>query len=522
MSNATRRLLVLGLDGFDPEVAARLIEQGRLPHLAHLQQQSQSFGLETGLEKYTGLAWEQFSSGLAPEQSQRFSATAIDVARYHADQPTTRLAPFTDGLDALTVVFDAPYFDLTRTSSAQGMVSWGSHDPGVPQLSSPDSLTNEILKDFGAYPAKEYIYGFVWPDVERTIAMGKAMVEAVKLRTRIVRWLLAERLPDWDLAITVISEYHSATEALWHGWDATHPLYEHPSAEAAREGFLAVYEAADELLGVVLEAFPDVALLAYTPHGMGRNYADVPAMLLLPELLYRRYTGRKGFLADPDWLPDGTIRPGAKLSDHWSPPILERLRIEQPFLDRLLNGRDQLQPDGMDWMPAALYRTAWRRMDAYASPAFYDGRVRVNLRGREARGRVAPSRYKAVLDDVATLLRECRDPRTGRPLDIEIEPRLDDDPLARNPTDADLIVRFSTDHYAFEHPKYGLMGPAPCRRPGGHSGGAGVAYLRDGSERSGDLGTFRTLEIPAGVRAWMGDESADGALARALRAAARS
>lgn len=517
MSEASRRLLVLGLDGFDPEVARRLIGEGRLPRLARLQESARSFRLETGLEKYTGLAWEQFSSGLAPEQSQRFSATAIDVDRYHAQQPTTRLTPFTDGLDARTVVFDAPYFDLTRTQSAQGMVSWGSHDPGVPQLSSPEGLTAEIVEGFGAYPATEFIYGFVWPDVERTIEMGKAMIEAVKLRTQIVRWLLAERLPDWDLAITVISEYHSATEALWHGWDETHPLYEHPSASAAREGFVAVYEAADELLGVVLDAFPDVELLAYTPHGMGRNYADVPAMLLLPELLYRHYTGRKGFVADPDWLPDGSIRPGATLADHWSPPITERLRIEQPFFDRLLNGRDSLQPDGMDWMPAALYRTAWRRMDAYASPAFYDGRVRVNLRGREARGRVSPRRYAAVLDEVAQLLRECRDPRTGAPLDIEIEPRLDGDPLERNPTDADLIVRFSTDHYAFEHPRLGLIGPAPCRRPGGHSGGPGVAYYRDGSGRCEELGSFRTLEIPAAVRALMGDGTAGGALAQALR-----
>ena len=518
-TNNSRPLIVLGLDGFDPVVAARLMAEGRLPHLTRLRAGAHRFELETGLEKYTGLAWEQFSSGQTPEQSRRWAATSIDTASYRPDQPTTRLTPFTEGLHVRTVVFDAPYFDLMRTDSAAGMVSWGSHDPGVPQLGSPPGLVEEIHERFGPYPAPEYIYGFVWPDAERTAAMGRAMVAAVRRRTDIVRWLLAERLPEWALAITVVSEYHSATEALWHGWEEDHPLHRHPSAAAAREGFVGVYEAADELLGVLLDAFGACSLLAFTPHGMGRNLADVPAMLLLPELLYRRYTGRKAFQADPEWLLDGALRPGAALAGDWSQSVSARLRVEQPLLDRLLHGRAPWQPSGMDWMPAALYRSAWPRMDAYAAPAFYDGRVRVNLRGRESRGRVAPQRYEAALDEVRELVAACRDPRSGEPLDVEIE-RRPGDPLRRNPTDADLIIRFQRDCYAFDHSTLGRIGPAPCRRPGGHSGGPGLAYYRDGSGGSEDLGTFQTLEMPAGVRAALGDASATGRQAERLRAVA--
>lgn len=519
-NTAARRLIALGLDGFDPVMAEQLRQQGRLPNLARLQASSHRFDLETGLEKYTGLAWEQFSSGQAPQDSQRWAATSIDLQTYRPDQPTTRLRPFTEGLyeqtAAQTVVFDVPYFDLARAGSAVGMVSWGSHDPGVAQLATPAGLIEEIHQRFGRYPAAEYIYGFVWPDAERTAEMGRAMIAAVRRRTEIVRWLLAERLPEWALAITVISEYHSATEALWHGWDEEHPLHQHPSAETAREGLIGVYEASDQLLGVLLDAFGDCCLLAFTPHGMGRNFADVPAMLLLPELLYRRYTGCKGFEADPTWLPDGSVLPGSDLPDHWSNVVLPRLQLEQPWFDRLLRGPKRLHPGPLDWMPAALYRQAWPRMQAYASPAFYDGRVRVNLHGRESRGRVAVSRYEYVLDEIVELVSACRDPRSGEPLAVEFE-RRPGDPLERDATDADLIIRFSRDCYAFRHPRFGLIGPAPCRRPGGHSGGPGVAFYRDGSATGEHLGAFRGLELPAGVRALLGDPSATGDLADRLR-----
>src|SRR5689334_24362946 len=122
--------------------------------------------------------------------------------------------------------------------------------------------------------------------------MSRRLAEGVKQRGRVASWLLAERLPDWDLAMVTIREYHSAVEALWHGWDAGHPLHGQASAPAAKAGLVAVYEAADRLLGELLEAFPRAHVLVFAAHGMGRNLGDVPAMLLVPELLYRHFTGK--------------------------------------------------------------------------------------------------------------------------------------------------------------------------------------------------------------------------------------
>ena len=58
MGIARSRLLVIGLDGFDYDVAASLRAKGGLPNLTRLEKASCRFRLSPGIEKYTGLAWE--------------------------------------------------------------------------------------------------------------------------------------------------------------------------------------------------------------------------------------------------------------------------------------------------------------------------------------------------------------------------------------------------------------------------------------------------------------------------------
>ena len=164
--------------------------------------------------------------------------------------------------------------------------------------------------------------------------MSRAMIKAVELRSDITGWLFRERLPDWDLAVTVIAEYHSATEALWHGWEESHPVHRCASSKAARAGFVGVYEAADKMLGRMLDEFSDAAVLAFNPSGMGRNLSDVSAMLLLPELVYRYCTGKVGFTPDPSWSLDGTGSADLVPTENWSTTVNKRLRVKPALVRR--------------------------------------------------------------------------------------------------------------------------------------------------------------------------------------------
>ncbi|MDJ0522839.1 MAG: alkaline phosphatase family protein [Planctomycetota bacterium] len=498
-----RPLLVLGLDGLDPQLVERLSRGGALPHLARLIDESTSLVLQPGEERFTGLAWEQFSSGRDGASGGRASAVHFEPATYLATQPVTRATPFTAGLGASVVAFDVPYFDL-RSGNARGFARWGAHDPGVPRHAVPDDLAAEIDSRFGAYPAEPWIYGFVWPDVEATRRMGADLLRAVEVRAELTTWLFRERLPDWDLALTVVAELHSASEALWHGLDDEHPLHAEPSADAAREAMEAIYGAIDRLVGRVVDACDHADVVAFTPHGMGANHADVASMLLLPELIYRWETGRRAFEVPPAWRARGLGPASWPADSNWSDVVLDELQRPRTawWQRRLPKPKDHRFALG--WMPAAHYRAAWPRMRAFAVPSFYDGRVRFNVKGREATGRVRPDELPDLVEEVRALLESTRDLDTGHPLDCEVLSTHDGTFEAHPEADADLIVRWGRAVHGFEHPELGRIGPAPVRRPGGHTGGPGrIAVVSDD-----DLDLPAGLGSPATIAGWIRDASA--------------
>src|SRR5689334_22134947 len=154
----TNRVMMIGLDGFELSLAERLLNEGRLPTLQRLCEEAAILHLDHGPAKRTGLAWEHVSTGLSPGDARRWAAVDFDPLTYAAKQRPTNLEPFAAQLTCRTLVFDAPYFDLIKAPLAEGMVSWGAHDPGVAQTARPRELVREIEARFGAYPAQKWVY----------------------------------------------------------------------------------------------------------------------------------------------------------------------------------------------------------------------------------------------------------------------------------------------------------------------------------------------------------------------------
>src|SRR5262249_4226482 len=134
------RTLAIGLDGYEPSLGEVLRADGRMSHLSRLCERSARALLEHGHARYSGLAWEHVSRGLSPEAASRFSAVHFDPDRYEARQQGSAGAPLFASLDLRSVIFDAPYFDLSRAPNCRGLVSWGAHDGGTPRQSRPESL----------------------------------------------------------------------------------------------------------------------------------------------------------------------------------------------------------------------------------------------------------------------------------------------------------------------------------------------------------------------------------------------
>jgi hypothetical protein len=221
---------------------------------------------------------------------------------------------------------------------------------------------------------------------------------------------------------------------------------------------------------------------------MGANDSDVPTMALLAELMYRASFGRQLLEPRADWRVPPGIVPMLRPREKWSGPVRACLR----------HPPDSVEPaekSSLDWMPAAMYRRFWPAMEAFALPSYYDGRIRVNLAGRERDGRISLDTYNAKLDEICALLEECRDPRTDAPVVASIARPVTGNPLHAGPTEADLVVIWRGSPLALQHKRLGLIGPIPFRRTGGHSGGAGVGYLTTSKLAPGDIGTVSAFDM---------------------------
>jgi predicted AlkP superfamily phosphohydrolase/phosphomutase len=290
-----------------------------------------------------------------------------------------------------------------------------------------------------------------------------------------------------------VSEPHSVIEAMWHGVDRTHPLHPFSSAGPAGEGVRAVYQAVDRLVGKLTAAFPDALPVVFAMGGMGPNRSDVPSMLLLPELMHRNAFGSPFFQQPQGWAPAaGRVPVFPETANSWEEPIKGAFPAAGPGRSSNPAHPERLP---LDWMLATAYQPHWHAMPAFALPSYYDGRIRINLIGRESRGKVAAADYQRALAAAERLIRDCIDPATGESVVdyVEYPPLRAPGDLAE--TQADLVVVWKGTARSFEHPSIGRIGPVAYRRTGGHTGPHGMAYIRADSARVGDHGIRSAFDV---------------------------
>ena len=511
------RVIAIHLDGYDAAFEQRMIAGGELPALARLDATSARFALDHGFAKYTGISGEHVATGLTPERAGRFSSITFNPRTYSVKHFGAVAAPFAEGLSSRTVVFDVPYLSLASAHKVRGVSGWGAHDPGVGLQFSSAELRAQFMQRFGEYPASETHYRYGWPSGATCRTMGNELAEANELRAQAAHWLLTEGVADWDLALLGISESHAATEAFWHGVDEQHPLHGVPSAAAAAEALRQVYRAIDRMIGQLAESFPDASFVVFSMHGMGANWIDTTAMMMVPELMYRYAFGKPFFPQPKSWsdTPEGQIVFPDHL-EYWEACFMRRYPRWRPSQWRRI-ARNRLpaalvrrydawtaEPENAErgpiwshlhWMPTLNYQAYWPAMPAFCLPAFQDVRIRLNVAGRESKGIVAQTDYQRVCDDIERVLNECLDGPDGRPAVSSIVRPHRQDPMAVGATQADLIVHWHRPVQSLVHARLGTIGPIPFRRPGGHSGGLGLARIRAATVSVGHFGERSAFDV---------------------------
>ncbi|MGE3741340.1 MAG: alkaline phosphatase family protein [Geminicoccaceae bacterium] len=393
-----------------PDQVAGWLDRGWMPNLRALRDRGASLALQSTADLSSGSIWPTVTTGTMPERhGQFFTHMQLEPGsyaigkRYADDVP---LPPFWDALEAAgltTALIDVPQTRPRAGFRGVHVVGWGGEYPGWRTSSEPPELMAEIHGRFGTHPLLDDWRVAAAPrDDAECRRLCDDLRTGAATKAELSRWLFG-RGP-FDLFLTVFSETHWALHTLWHLIDPTHPRHD-PQLAARHGGILReVVTGIDTLIGELAAARPESTVLVFSLSGMGPNYGGAH---LLPAILERLGLGPVNAAAC-DQSP--ARRP-------WGRQVVAGVRRAVPIevLDRI----KRLVPSPVwDTATRRLFHAGagWRRSRAFALPNDAPGAVRINLRGREPSGLVAPGAERdALLAQIEAALRELVLVDTGQP-----------------------------------------------------------------------------------------------------------
>jgi len=384
-------LVVLGLDVGDPRQLSTWIEQGYLPTIASIVGRGTTGRLAGPDMLCEHAVWTTVFSGRSLGDHGYYYYRRLKPGTYALETITGAdidAAPFwsrfRDGSRRCAIV-DAP--DVLPMAGVDGVQisDWAIHNAPFPARVEPAEFEPAVRAAGGvATPIDEALES----DVETDRRLYTALMDRLRRKGAVCRAVL-DRGP-FDLTVIVFSDCHTASHQFWKY---------RPEAGGAdtdlRHATRSIYQAIDEEWGTLLSRLPqhaNVCLIGST--GMLDMYPAGDLIAPFCRLL--------GYQATP--APSAPSLSPLSLARQVLPEWL-RVAISKRFprdvRERLLS--DQFRGS-----------TDWSRTTAFGVPSAYTGFVRVNLRGREPQGIVAPgAEYDALLDRLEADLMELRDPVTG-------------------------------------------------------------------------------------------------------------
>ncbi len=503
-------VIAIGLDSADPVLLEQWMSNGHLETLSRLKQQGISgyvqntvnYGGVPTITASTERLWTMTWSGQRPDKTGFWDTSKFYPEDYRISRVEEEVAcnfqehpPFYAlGDDYSVAILDLPASGLCDQVNGVQILGWGGHFPFTPSHSMPSNALPDLIATYGKNEVLYHDDG-LWSNPAYAQWLYPALKHSVDVRTTICQDLIQRR--DWDLFITTFPETHSAGHDLLHVSQSDHPLYAayKDTLMPDTDPVLDVFQEVDQALGKILANVPeDAYVFCFSVHGMGNNITDLLSMAMLPELMYRFNFPGKVALApgNPNVPPPPPITRPIRNSwsgeiwvkNHTPNPLWQAIKAWMPkqILPAECNGLASpwaLEKRGVNpaWIPGMWYSPLWPKMRAFALPAFVDGQIRVNLKGRERDGIVDPSEYDGLLEEITAFLYRLKHGRTGELLVDQVirtrqYPTEDQDRPSHELPGPDLIVRWKLSQVdpadVVDSPDFGRVGPLPQARPGGH------------------------------------------------------
>ena len=525
--------IVIGLDAGEPRLIEQWMAAGHLPNLSKITQAGGYSRLDNTAH-YCGVPteystteplWAAFNTGCRVDTLGYWDTAAYNPDNYgivcdvvKSGYDYQEFAPFYAlGENYKVAVLDVPVATLSNEINGPQILGWGGHYPYTVSASNPPELFPKIIEKYGKNPVLHNDNGLWW-NPQYVEWVENACKDSIEGHSAIARAILKQ--DDWDLFLMVFGETHTIGHDVYNYSQEDHAVYNHLTNNGTREEdpVLNTYKRVDKAIGEILaEARPNANIICFSAHGMAGNFTDLLSMAVLPELLYRLHYGKPALAPGKVGTPPGPVVtkpirnswPGEIWSQIHEPnPIKKLFRTwtHKKFLRAKKHGLlspyslldEPIEHDiAMGWMPGMWYSPLWSEMKAFALPAFTNGHIRINLKGRDRDGVVEPEEYFALCDEIAEILYDLVDGRTGNKVVKQVV-KTRTTPLDNNPKlpDADLVVIWQepmTD--VVDSSRLGRIGPLTHCRAGGHKGQGFIAACGPDIPKEADLSGGETVDL---------------------------
>jgi predicted AlkP superfamily phosphohydrolase/phosphomutase len=527
--NQRQKVVLLGFDACDIDIVRALTREGKLPTFRRLLQDWASAKVKNPYGFFVGSTWTSFFTACtaATLGYHSWDTITLNYERRLTCPSEIRGRRFWDVLgDAgrKVAVLDVPHSRAAAEQSVLEITEYGCHDRHFGLRSSRQWVSDEIVNRFGFHPvltvdpfaerhfaADDYVHrAGAFRTAEEEGAFQRDLLAGLQRKRDLSSWIYKQN--EWDLFISVFGESHAVGHQAWYLHDPKHPKHNAVLAKQLGDSLEKVYAELDRALAEHLALIgEDVNALVLLSHGMQAHYDGTcmlePALTRLDRFYRSGLRGNAlGKLVKCGWQHLGAR--GRKLL---AKPLSGSLRQVHRIAPAPVYVEMDIGPSGR----------APQRFFMSPNNSVYGG-VRVNLRGREAAGLVAPGHgFDAVCEQVAADLLELINIDDGCPVIRAVERT--DAHYKRAATDElpDLLIDWNHDApvETVWSPKTGMIhAPYTHWRTGDHRPG-GFLLARGPKIPSGaDLGAIDNRNLGPTIAAMLGIElpDVDGIPAAAL------
>lgn len=499
METTRRRVVLIGLDAADSGLLCDAMDRGDLPALRALRDEG-AWGFVTSPPGFgSGAVWPSFSTGVSPAKHGRYFYRQVGPGRYEAarfEASQFKAKSFWEEISAAgrrVAVLDVPKMGLSERIDGVEVVDWLVHGPVYHELrTNPASFAAELAGRFGSDPLPKCdLPG--GRDAREQAEFLDVLRRRVATKAEASRYLLSRE--PWDLFVSVFADPHCVGHQSWHVRDPAHPQHDPEAHARIGDPVLEVYRAIDRAIGEMLRGLDeDVCVIVLSCTGMGPNYTG---NRLLDEVL-RRLEG---------------LRPPAAL-DAWS-RLKRRVKTLLPTSVRLRGRQLSRRVD-----ERVAHADRERRRCFLVPHNDMTGAVRMNLAGRELRGRVHPDEANALFESLRKDLLELRNLDTGGPVVEDVVRTADHGAGEHQSLLPDFFVLWKRDA-PIERVGSPKIGEVVFRHRGNRTGdhrADSIFFARGRGVQAGRIDGVSILDFASTVAALLGAplESSDGAPIREL------